>query len=223
VGFNSYANERGFQASLGGTLDFLRWKSAPDMEWAWGIFAGLWTLSQNADLSGLEADDWFSGTYLSEKTGPFSFRFEFQDQKSDLGQALFDSEKILLFTRDNFNLTASLQALPGLRLYAGEGLKFPWDDFDRAESQSFFFTGLEVLTKPFAFLGDCRGYGAYHFKYQNQAGETFDHAAQLGLRWGGGPGPSLRLALTYYTGHSEFGQFFQQMDQHWGIGVFYDP
>ncbi|HXL72580.1 MAG TPA: DUF1207 domain-containing protein, partial [bacterium] len=233
IGMTSYINERGFEGSLGGTLDLLRWKSSADMEWGLGISAGLWTLTQNPDLSSLLADDWFTGLYISEKTGPFSFRFEFQDQKSNLGDALSDDEQpfypynpahpdssLYYFTRNNEDLTISLDALTGLRLYVGGGCPAFWEDFDPTESQIFLFSGFEAYSNYFPFLGvSCRGYGTYHFKYEDQAGGTYNNAVQLGLQWKLDiqQRRSLRLAMIYYEGHSEFGEFYEQFDQHWGI------
>ncbi len=225
IGLVAYGNEKGFAGSLGGTLEFLRWRSSPGMEWGLGIFGGIWTLGGEADFSTLLTDDWFSGAYLSGKTGPFSFRFEFQDQKSNLGDAFYSSGEPVYFTRDNQNLTLSLDALRGLRLYAGGGARTWWDDFDPTESQVFLFAGVEVRAGPFSLMGSpCRGYGAYHFKYQDQAGGTFNHAAQLGLQWDALPGGAgLRLAVLYYNGKSEFGEFYRQDDRHWGLGLFFDP
>jgi hypothetical protein len=239
VGMTSYINERGFEGSLGGTLDLLRWKSSADMEWGLGISAGLWILTQNPDLSLLLADDWFTGLYISEKTGLFSFRFEFQDQKSNLGDALSNDEQpfypynsahpdtsLYYFTRNNENLTISLDALTGLRLYVGGGCPSFWEDFDPTESQIFLFSGFEAYSNYFSFLGAaCRGYGTYHFKYQDQAGGTYNNTVQLGLQWKLDikQRRSLRLAMIYYEGHSEFGEFYEQFDQHWGISLFFDP
>ncbi len=53
IGMVSYTSEKGFEGSLGGTLEFLRWKSAADMEWGWGIFTGIWTLSDSPVLTDL--------------------------------------------------------------------------------------------------------------------------------------------------------------------------
>jgi hypothetical protein len=238
IGMTPYLNEQGFELALGGSLDLLRWKSSADMEWGLGLSAGLWTLTQNPDLSSLLVDDWFTGIYIGERTGPFSFRFEVQDQKSNLGDALSNNEQpfypynpahpdssLYYFTRNNENLTVSLDALSWLRLYIGGGCPTFWEDFDPAESQVFLFTGLEAYTDYFSFLGSCRVYGTYHFKYQDQAGGTFDNAVQLGLQWKPDikQRRSLRLALIYEEGHSEFGQFYEQLDQHWGISLFFDP
>jgi hypothetical protein len=32
----------------------------------------------------------------------------------------------------------------------------------------------------------------------------------------------VRLALIYYDGHSDYGQFYQTYDTHWALGVFFD-
>ncbi len=119
IGLAGYTSETGYEGSLGGTLELLRWRSSPDMEWGLGIFAGLWTLGGEADFSTLIADDWYSGAYLSGKTGPFSFRFEFQDQKSDLGDSYIPSSAPVNFTRDNQNLTLSLGGPTGRKALRG--------------------------------------------------------------------------------------------------------
>jgi hypothetical protein len=238
IGMTSYLNEKGFEGSLGGTMDLLRWKSSADMEWGLGISAGLWTLTENPDLSSLLVDDWFTGLYISEKSGPFSFRFEFQDQKSNLGDAIYNDDQpfypynpahpdssLYFFTRNNENLTVSLDALSWLRLYVGGGCPTFWADFDPTESQVFIFSGLEAHSSPFHFLGLCRGYGTYHFKYQDQAGGTYNHEVQAGLQWFDGiqQRRSLRLAVVYYAGHSEFGQFYEDVNHHLGLGFYFDP
>ena len=228
IGATPLLSEKGYEDAVGGTLEILRWRSSPHTQWGWGVFAGLWTLCQYPDLTGLEAYDWYSGSYLTEKTGDLSFRLEFQDQKGDLGDALEGVQpNFVIFTRDNFNLTASLDLPPQLRLYGGGGYKVWWDDFDRGYSQVFLYTGFEAYSGPISFLGPaCRGYGAYFFKYQDLArGGTYDHSAQLGLQWGRGPwtGGGLRLALVYYNGRSEFGTFYTDYDHHWGLSLYFDP
>ena len=225
IGMVSYASEKGFEGSLGGTLEALRWKSAPDMEWGWGIFTGIWTLSDSPDLADLRVSDWYSGTYLSEKTGPFSLRFDLENQASNLGDANYMNPSVG-FNRELFKLTISLNVLPDLRVYMGGGCKWPFEDYINYETQVLFFSGLEATSAPFSLLGSpCRGYLAYHFRYQDQAGGTYNHTVQCGLRMNldQAQSGSLRLALIYDGGHSEFGDFFQQYDQHWGIGIFYDP
>jgi hypothetical protein len=238
IGMNAYLSEQGYEDSVGGSIDLLRWKSSADMEWGMGLSAGLWTLSQDPGLSTLLVDDWNMSLYLSEKSGPFSFRLEFQDQKSNLGDALNNNEKpfypynpaypdssLYYFTLNNENLTVSLDAFIWLRIYVGGGCPTYWDDFDPTESRIFLFAGLEVRSEPFDLLGPCKAYGTYHFKFQDMAGSTYNHALQLGLQWFDGPQQerSLRLAVDYYAGHSEFGQFYEQYDQHLGLSLYFDP
>ena len=225
IGLNAYLSDMGYEDSVGASVDFLHWRSSRDTQWAFGMSAGLWTLTRNPDLSVLWADDLYTGLYASGKSGPFSFRLEFLDQKSNLGDALFYSRSAILYTLNYEKLTASLWALPGLRLYAGGGYPSYWQHIDPAESEILLLAGLEAHSDPFRFLGPCGAYGTYHFQYQGQAGGTFNHEFQAGLQWRQEPrqGWSVRLAMVYYLGHSEFGQFYPQYDQHLGIGLYFDP
>lgn len=229
IGFIPYLTEQGYEGSLGGTLEIIRWKSAPDLRWAFGLSAGLWTLTEYPDLTGLLATDWYSAAFIDCRTGPWSFRAEFQDQKSNLGDALEGIRAFTYYALDFYTLTASLDVSPDLRIYAGGGYKLFWEfntDFDPTESQTFAILGFQAYSQPFTLASSpCRLYGAYHFKYQRIVGETFDHSAQLGLEF---PGQAdnrvgVRLALVYYAGRSEFGQFYTQYDQHLGLGLFIDP
>ncbi len=224
IGAAAYLDEKGYEGALGGAVDFFRWRPAPGQEWGLGLSEGLWILADDPGLSRLQADDWYTSPYLSYRTGVWSFRLEFQDQKSNLGDALEGVRPVFAYTRDNFNLAASFHPSPPTRLYFGGGTRTWWDDFDLKESNLFGFAGFEARSQPFSLLGAaCRAYGACHFEYQDLAGGTFDTSLQCGLFIPGAGGPSCRLALTYYAGHSEFGEFYQQLDRHLGLGVLLDP
>lgn len=225
IGFIPYLSERGYEGSLGGNLEVLRWNSSPGLQWGLGLSAGLWTLTQNADLTGLLVDDWQVAPFLACRAGDLSFRLEFQSQNSNLGDSL-EGSTFPFFGREDFNLAVSWDLSPYTRLYTGGGYKVWWEDFDPSESQVFLIAGLEAYSQPFSFLGPSnRLYGAYHFKFQDQAGGTFNHAVQLGLQFPGSTGhpPGFRVALLYDAGHSEFGEFYRQFDQHLGLGLFFDP
>jgi hypothetical protein len=84
---------------------------------------------------------------------------------------------------------------------------------------------MEAYTPPFGpeatFL---RAYITGDFQWKGET-QSLNQAYQLGFQWK--PNKEgyrdMRLALLYYNGHSDFGQFYQDLDEHWGIGLYFDP
>jgi len=223
-------NNQNFEANVGGTAELIRWKSASDMEWGVGVFGGAFFLFQDPSLSQLKVIDWTSGFYVSEKTGPFCFRAEFKDEKSDLGDEYEytpPANALDFYDWHNNNLTVSFNPTDQFRAFAGGGAKVFWELYDPSESLAFAFCGAELYSSPFSILNDsCRVYGTYYIKYQDQAGGTFDQEIQLGLQWKGDATKrrALRLAAVYYNGYSPYGRFSDQPnDQYLSIGLFIDP
>ncbi len=228
-----HLNEQDFEGNAGGTAELIRWKSAADMEWGVGVFGGAFFLFQDAGLSVLRVIDWTSGFYLSEKTGPFCFRAEFQDEKSDLGDEyeyeypLFNGARPYFYDWHNDNLTVSFNPSGQFRVFAGGGAKVFWEVYDPTESLAFTFCGAEAYSSPFSFLSPfCRAYGTYYLKYQDQDGGFADQEFQLGLQFKGDANQqrALRLAVLYYLGHSPYGLYSDQPNTHsFELGLFIDP
>ncbi len=224
-----HLSEQAFEGNVGGTAELIRWKSAEDMQWGVGVFGGAFFLFQDAGLSTLRVVDWTSGFYLSEKTGLFSFRAEFQDEKSDLGDEYeyVSTNALPSYDWHNNNLTVAFNPTDQFRLFAGGGAKVFWEVYDPTESLAFVFGGAEAYSNPFPFLSPfCRAYGTYYLKYQDQDGGIVDQEFQLGLQFKGDADQrrALRLAVLYYLGHADYGLFSDQPNTHYfGFGLFIDP
>jgi hypothetical protein len=69
-----------------------------------------------------------------------------------------------------------------------------------------------------------RAYAAGETKWLQETG-VFDNNLQMGiqLKFRKEETRDVRLALLYYNGNSMFGQFYRDHDEHWGVGVFFDP
>src|SRR6185369_16185802 len=121
------------------------------------------------------------------------------------------------------DFTASFQPSDDLRFYAGLGT---WLNLEPPDKTFFAIVGTEVYSPAMDLGGTLlRGYGTFHFKWKDQAGGSSNKTAQFGLQWKFKKEETraLRLALVYYNGNYEFGQFYQGHDEHLGVGVYFDP
>jgi len=240
LGLMPYADKGRFEGALGGTVELIRYVPPDSWQFGFGVFGGIFLLADSPSLETFYADAWAVGLEWSVRREDLSLRFRFQDEKSYLGDALYQKGNIeyhpydpenplssrFVFTRDHYDLLLSWDATRDLRLYAGGGLRHILDDFNPYESQTSLVAGLEAFTAPFQAAGSsCRGFLTYHFKYQDQAGSTTNHSLQAGLSFQPDPSSprSLRLSLVYFNGKSEFWHFFKERDEHLGLGLFFDP
>ncbi len=215
------------EGSVGGTVDFLRWKSNPDVQWGVGITADAYFLMDNSAPTAMnfEALDWFGGVYLSEQTGAFAFKGEWIHYKGTLGDELQQPGGwyYTYYSRENTNLTASFYPKSWLRFYAGLGR---WEDSasPTPDNLLFPFAGMEIYSSSFKFLGmNLRGYGTYHLEIDNETSSN-NQTIQLGLQFKGQEnGQTIRFAVVHYQGSVNFGQLYMQQVDHWGLGVYYDP
>ena len=222
----AYLTQTQWEGAVGETFEFLRFTPPGGGEWGWGLLASgfIWLDEQGATFP-MRDSDWYLGTYFSHHpTGsPWSFRLDYTHVSSHLGDALAETQQRIIYTRESFRLTASCQVFPDLRVYGGGG----WSGhIAPSEPSLFFHGGLEGYSAPFDFLQtEVRGYLGYDLKIKEEAGGAVNHALQLGLQWKprGGNGQDVRLAVTYFNGNDEWGQFYQQKDEHLGLGIYFDP
>ena len=168
--------------------------------------------------------DWYLGMVFSESSGPFSNRLEYVHVSSHLGDSLFDSIPRIIYTRESFRFTTSFRPSDQWRFYLGAGY---YPHLDPAEPRLFFHGGLEAYSRPFTFLAGTsgRGYFTYDLKIKQEAGGTVNQNFELGFQWKWKEENSqgIRMALLYYNGKNEYGQFYQENDNHWSLGIFFDP
>ena len=223
--------------SIAATLEFLQWVPGDATRWGWGVegdsFVEVEYEKYNPDsvaMSGhfllfpVKVSDWYLGTYLSESSGLFSSRLEYLHVNSNLGDGLFKIQASSDYFKESFRYTASFQISDEFRLYAGAGydvLGAP------AEPPFFLHCGMELFSDSFPFVFGTlgRGYFTYDFKAMQQTGGILNQNFAVGFqwRWEKDSHQSIRLGLVYYNGNNEYGQFDQQNDNHWSLGLFFDP
>lgn len=214
-----------YEGDIGDTIELLQWRPKDGSRWAWGIEG-----ASDIQLDGLgngvfpeRVSDWYLGTYFSESAGQISNRLEYLHQSSHLGDSLFDAETRIIFTRESFRWTTAYDPSRQLRLYAGLG-----DYPHMAPNDRRFYThwGAEVYSADWPLAGTVvRGYFGYDGKFLTESGGVLDQNFELGvqLRANQDSSRSIRLAVSYYSGNSNFGQFYRQADPHWSWSVYFDP
>jgi hypothetical protein len=215
-----------FEGSIGPTLEFLQWRPKDGTRWGWGIWGGSFIeLDSVGHFAYPErVSDWYLGIYFSETAGAFSHRLDYTHVSSHLGDELFLYTYHFIYTRESFRWMTSFKPSDQVRLYAGAGYSphiAPW------EKAFFFHAGAELYSGYFPFLLGTtgRGYFTYDLKVKDEAGSVTNQDFQLGFQWKGKEEDAggVRLALTCYNGNSEYGQFYQIPDNHWGLAAFFDP
>ena len=220
----AYTSQTRFEGAIGTTFELLRYNSADQTQWGWDIFgSGFILLDQEGAAFPMRGNDWYAGLSLSETSGAFSHRLEFVHQSSHLGDSLEGQQEPIIYNGENFNFTTSFNPVPELRLYAGIGV---WENLFPYDKAFFASVGTEIYSPPANFIGtQIRAYGAFHLKWKGQAGGVLNKTTQWGIQLKFSPEDSraVRLALVFYDGNSEYGQFYQTHDNHWAVGVYFDP
>lgn len=225
TGIMAYVNQIGFEGTVDGMFEFLRYSPPDQTRWEWGVFGeGFILLGEDGVAFPMRVGDWYAGMYLSEASGPFSQRLEFEHQSSHLGDSLQGIQTPIFFSRENFNLTSSFQAFDELRFYANIG---DWENtYPKGEDPFFCSAGMEVYSPAASPAGTfLRAYATVDLQWKGEGGGAFNRNCELGFQWKSKKEESrdVRLALVYYDGHSDFGQFYGSSDEHWAIGLYFDP
>ncbi len=215
-----------FEGAVGPVLEFLQWRPVDGSRWGWGIQgASFIELDSLGDFVYPErVSDWYLGMYFSEAYGNFSHRFEYTHISSHLGDELFDEIPRIIYSREFFRWTTSFQPSESVRLYAGLAC---YSHMAPAGKPFFAQAGTELYTPYFNFIVGTvgRGYMTYDLKAEQDAGGVVNQNFQLGFQWKWKKETSqaLRMAVSCYNGNSEYGQFYQTNDNHWGVGIYFDP
>ncbi|HVM32500.1 MAG TPA: DUF1207 domain-containing protein, partial [bacterium] len=214
-----------YEGDIGDIIELLQWRPADGTLWAWGIEG-----ASDIELNGLgngvfpeRVSDWYLGTYFSQSQGDVSHRLEYLHVSSHLGDSLFNVEPRVIFTRESFRWTTAWQVDHQWRLYWGLGY-YPHMAPD--DKRYYFHWGGELFTQDWPLKGTVvRGYLGYDGKWLGEAGGVLDQNFELGVQWKPHSDSSraVRVAVSYYSGNSLFGQFYTRPDSHWVWGVYFDP
>jgi hypothetical protein len=235
MGIVAYLNQLNYEGQIGGTLELVRYSPQDDTQYGWGLFAlGDILLGEDGATFPMLDGDFYIGTYFSGSFGDFSVRLEVLHESTHLGDSYQGSQQVPLFfsgsapgaptyTRENGNFTLSFQSSDFFRVYAGAGC---WDQ-DLIEDVSdpiFAALGTEVYS-PFWNIdhSSMRGYLTSSLQWKGDQ-NIWDLELQLGVQWKAlqNSGRALRIAILYYTGDSQFGQFYNMSDTHLALATFFD-
>jgi hypothetical protein len=215
-----------YEGLIGKTIELLQWTPKDGPDWGWGI-EGASFIELDSLGGGVfpeRVSDWYLGMYFSESEGDLSNRLEYIHVSSHLGDELFDTVQRFIYTRESFRFTSSYTPVDNLRLYAGVGY---WGHMAPADKPFFIHCGTELYTDPFHFIAGTfgRGYFTCDLKFKDEAGGVVDQAYQFGLKWTWKKDShqAIRMAVLYDNGNSEYGQFYRQQDNRWGLGIYFDP
>jgi hypothetical protein len=217
-------NQTRFEGAVGGTMEIARCQPVSQVHWGFGLFgAGFILLDENGASFPMRAGDWYAGFYASESFGWFENRLQLEHQSSHLGDSLQDVREVIIFNGENVNITTAFKPGDWLRLYAGAGY---WINFYPPENTWFGSLGAELYSPFFDLAGTLlRGYSTVDLNWKTPAGGTLNKNIQVGLQWKFEKQQTraIRIALVYYNGNSKFGQFYEDPDEHWGFGFYFDP
>lgn len=212
---------RQWEGAIGRTLELIQWGKGNRR--AWGITGAAYAwLDQRGTSFPLRDSDWWFGTYWARRAGTASQKLEYTHVSSHLGDALFPQRERIVYSREMFRLLLSAERKAGRRFYLGAGY---WIKTIPKEKPWFFQVGMSNSLE----LGRSLGKGlsldtGYDLKYKNEADGGLNTSVILGVRLHE-PGDFLRgvrLALGYFNGHSEYGQFFKERDRRWTMGLSFE-
>ncbi len=150
TGITAYGNQSRFEGAVGETFDFLRYLPPDKTQWGWGVFGqGYILLDENGATFPMRAGDWYAGMYVSETSGDFSHRLEFEHQSAHLGDSLEGLQRPIFFSRENFNYTFAFRRREAYGLYAGLGA---WENMFPRGAALFASLGIEIYS-PAADVG----------------------------------------------------------------------
>ncbi len=213
--------KRQWEGAIGRTIELTQWGRG--VRKAWGITGAAYAwLDQRGTSFPLRDSDWWFGTYLARKAGVASQKLEYTHVSSHLGDALFNQQGRIVYSREMFRLLLSAERKADRRFYLGAGY---WIKTIPREKPWFFQVGMSNS------LGLGRALGrevsldtGYDLKYKNEADGTLNSSVILGFRLHelGDVLHGVRLALGYFNGRSEYGQFFREHDRRWTLGLQFD-
>ncbi len=234
----AYLDKNRYEGEVGGVVDLLRFEPGDGTHWGWGISgSGFILLDQFGATFPMRGGDWYANMFLSQASGDFSHRFEFTHESSHLGDSLQGIQAPIFFSRESLRFTSSFKPSDSLRFYAGVG---DWYNMYPAGDPWFASIGAEIYSPSTLLLGHpLRAYGSFDLKWKGESAKALSYpilagtsrpsswnkTIQVGLQWKLEKEGSraLRLAVIYYSGLNEFGQFYLTPDEHWALGVYFDP
>ena len=124
-----------------------------------------------------------------------------------------------VYSREFFDLVCALQWTPSLRVYAGGQYVYHIDPADLGHSS--LQTGVEY-SMPVANVPWLNLYAAYDFRLAKLHAYAGNHTFQAGVKAGEWNGRGLNIFLSWFSGTSDHGEYYDARWTSWGWGFTVD-
>lgn len=213
---------------LGHTWPLARWRPS-DGESAWVFQANLEGMGYSrfllsGGINEFQTIDFFANLPLEARWGPFSTQAMLFHESSHLGDDYIRRTGDIGFrySVEGVRARVSWEPVFHVRLYAG-GMRLVHSipDDQRGEVQG----GLELRSADLRWQGmdECWFYAAEDVKSYGRVHWNVNSQTELGFRLGlPKVVRALRVHAGYFTGHSEYGQFFHRKEHFFDFGLSFD-
>ena len=217
-------NARVNDCAIGGTLPLVRFSrlETPNEGLQVDMFASVF--SRFVDTRTFAAVDYRFGVPFTYAVGKFTFKAGYEHTSCHLGDEFLIKHDLPSkdSTRNEMVLGISYRPIEPLRLYGQFGYAWAQSSFVENIDKERYVVGAE-WSKPGPTTVWGQPYAAVDCEFRGDEDYTPNLTVQFGWQWVGQmASPDFRVALEYYDGRSPFGQFIDQHESWWAIGVYFD-
>lgn len=224
TGFKTMLKKNEYVGAIGKSFDLFQWRLSQKNHFGWGLTGAAFAL---LDYGGgsfpMIANDWQFGTYFSHINKKFSQRFEFTHFSAHLGDAISNTRKPIMFSREFLRWIFSYKQNDFLRYYSGVGILV--HTIPKERKIFFFQGGIEFFSISIDFMSQpLRLYAGYDLKVKEEADGVVNNSLRFGIQWRPfrkQTGNAVQLGISYFNGNNEFGQFYREKDTHWELGIYF--
>ena len=222
-----YERERGWlwDTTLGGRVGILRFGSDDNLRpegWQLDVEGAAFPRLDIEENRDLDSADFRFGVPLTYARGPWEAKLAYYHFSSHLGDEYIQrnpTAQRINYSRDAMVVALAYRLQDDLRLYAEAGYAFynsggsrPWEFQFGVDWSPLWATGF--CGAPFLAVNG-------HLRQEVNFGGNL--IAQAGWQWRGRyNGPLLRTGFQYFNGKSLQAQFFNEHEEQFGLGVWYD-
>lgn len=212
--------------ALGNTWGMQRWNLGRDRDWQvqWNIEGmGYSRFLLSGSINEFQTIDFFANIPVEVRHGRTSARFTLFHESSHLGDDYFrrTGDAGSRYSVEGVRALGSFEPWPILRLYGGGSeLLHAIPAIGRGTVQA----GFELKTPDLRWLPHpCWIYLAQDVQSKQDVRWNANSNTELGFRVGF-PGAlrSMRVHIGYFTGHSQYGQFFSRKERYFNTGASFD-
>ena len=211
-------------ATLGGRMGFVRFGDTDPVHpsgWQLDFYGATIARLDLKSKEDLDACDYVFGLPLTYGNEQWQFKFGYAHLSSHLGDEFMLSHPgvdRVNYVRDSLVLGTSYYPIPAWRVYGEVGLAFHHDGGAGPWATQF---GTE-LSRPGPTGNHVTPFVAANGRVRDDETVGGDVNFQAGWLWRGILGQTLRYGFDYYNGKSVQSEFFNNSEQQYGLGLWYD-